>query len=175
MPPRLPRPSCTTSLKTREFPVSRLEERFGVEVAQLVEGVTKISRLNMMAPEARQAENVRKMLLAMVQDVRVVMVKLADRLHNMRTLEFLEPPKQQRIARETMDIYAPIAHRLGMAVIKGELEDLAFRYLEPDAYLFCKNRSARKHPFTSAFWKTCRTRFAPNLLKTASRRNSKPA
>ena len=80
-------------IEDTEFPVSRLEERFGVEVAQLVEGVTKISRLNMMAPEARQAENVRKMLLAMVQDVRVVMVKLADRLHNMRTLEFLEPPK----------------------------------------------------------------------------------
>src|SRR5579872_3850935 len=109
-----------------EFPLSRIEERFGAEVARLVGGVTKISRLNMMAPEARQAENVRKMLLAMVNDVRVVMVKLADRLHNMRTLEYLEPRKQERISRETMDIYAPIAHRLGMSVIKGELEDLSF-------------------------------------------------
>src|SRR6202030_34035 len=121
-------------IEDTEFPVSRIEERFGAEVAHLVEGVTKISRLNMMAPEARQAENVRKMLLAMVHDVRVVLVKLADRLHNMRTLEFLDPVRQQRIARETMDIYAPIAHRLGMSVIQGELEDLSFRYLESDSY-----------------------------------------
>src|ERR1700739_2050759 len=122
-------------IEDTEFPISRIEERFGVEVARLVEGVTKIGRLNMMAPEARQAENVRKMLLAMVNDVRVVLVKLADRLHNMRTLEFLEPTKQQRIARETMDIYAPIAHRLGMALIRNELEDLSFRVLEPESYL----------------------------------------
>jgi GTP diphosphokinase / guanosine-3',5'-bis(diphosphate) 3'-diphosphatase len=138
-------------IEDTEFPVSRLEERFGGEVAQLVEGVTKISRLNMMAPEARQAENVRKMLLAMVQDVRVVMVKLADRLHNMRTLEFLEPAKQFRIARETMDIYAPIAHRLGMSVIKGELEDLSFRYLEPDAYFSLQKQLSDKAPFHQRF------------------------
>ncbi len=153
-------------IEDTEFPVSRLEERFGGEVAQLVEGVTKISRLNMMAPEARQAENVRKMLLAMVQDVRVVMVKLADRLHNMRTLEFLEPAKQQRIARETMDIYAPIAHRLGMAVIKGELEDLAFRYLEPDAYFSLQKQLSDKAPFHQKFLEdvqnTIRTRLVEN-------------
>ena len=153
-------------IEDTEFPVSRLEERFGVEVAQLVEGVTKISRLNMMAPEARQAENVRKMLLAMVQDVRVVMVKLADRLHNMRTLEFLEPPKQQRIARETMDIYAPIAHRLGMAVIKGELEDLAFRYLEPDAYFSLQKQVSEKAPIHQRFLEdvqnTIRTKLVEN-------------
>jgi GTP diphosphokinase / guanosine-3',5'-bis(diphosphate) 3'-diphosphatase len=118
-----------------EFPVSRIQERFGEETAQLVEGVTKIGRLNMLAPEARQAENVRKMLLAMVHDVRVVVVKLADRLHNMRTIEFLSQEKQQRIARETLDIYAPIAHRLGMGIIRNELEDLSFRCLEPEAYL----------------------------------------
>ena len=104
-------------------------------MARLVEGVTKISRLDLLAPEDRQAENVRKMLLAMVNDVRVVMVKLADRLHNMRTLEYLEPERQQRIARETLDIYAPVANRLGMGLIRGELEDLAFRYLETDAFL----------------------------------------
>jgi GTP diphosphokinase / guanosine-3',5'-bis(diphosphate) 3'-diphosphatase len=113
---------------------ARIAERFDLEVAQLVEGVTKISRLDLLAPEARQAENVRKMLLAMVNDVRVVVVKLADRLHNMRTLNFLPAEKQQRIARETLDIYAPIAHRLGMGLIRGELEDLAFSYLEPEAY-----------------------------------------
>src|SRR5580692_2421841 len=106
-----------------KVPLETISEKFGADVARLVEGVTKISRLDLLAPEARQAENVRKMLLAMVNDVRVVMVKLADRLHNMRTLEFLEPARQQRIARETLDIYAPIAHRLGMSVIKNELED----------------------------------------------------
>src|SRR5271168_2909011 len=123
------------AIEDTEYPVSRIEERFGPDVAHLVAGVTKISRLNMMAPEARQAENVRKMLLAMVTDVRVVLGKLADRLHNMRTLEFLDPKKQQRISRESLDIYAPIAHRLGMGLIRGEFEDLAFRYLEPDAFL----------------------------------------
>ena len=156
------------AIEDTEYPVSRLEERFGGEVARLVEGVTKISRLNMMAPEARQAENVRKMLLAMVHDVRVVMVKLADRLHNMRTLEFLEPAKQQRIARETMDIYAPIAHRLGMAVIKGELEDLAFRYLEPDAYLSLQKEVTEKAPLHKRFLEevqnTIRTRLVENSI-----------
>src|SRR5258706_11602990 len=101
-------------IEDTEFPVARIQERFGDETARLVEGVTKISRLNMLAPEARQAENVRKMVLAMVNDVRVVVVKLAVRLHNMRPIEFREPAKQQRIARETLEIYAPIAHRLGM-------------------------------------------------------------
>src|SRR5580658_8153468 len=129
-----------------EFPVSRITERFGAEVAHLVEGVTKIGRLKMMAPEARQAETVRKMVLAMVHDVRVVLVKLADRLHNMRTLEYLEQPKQQRIARETLDIYAPIAHRLGMGLIRNELEDLSFRYLEPEAFLALQKEVTDKAP-----------------------------
>ena len=153
-------------IEDTEFPLSRLQERFGEEVALLVEGVTKISRLNMMAPEARQAENVRKMLLAMVHDVRVVVVKLADRLHNMRTLEFLEPSKQLRIARETMDIYAPIAHRLGMAVIKGELEDLAFRYLEPEAFFSLQKEVTEKEPVYRKFLEdvqnTIRTRLVEN-------------
>src|ERR1700757_2447584 len=155
-------------IEDTEFPVSRLEERFGGEVAQLVKAGTKISRLNMMAPEARQAENVRKMLLAMVQDVRVVMVKLADRLHNMRTLEFLEPAKQLRIARETMDIYSPIAHRLGMSVIKGELEDLSFRYLEPDAYFSLQKQLSDKAPFHQHFLEdvqnTIRTKLVENII-----------
>src|SRR5262252_3070827 len=122
------------AIEDTEYPVSRIEERFGAEVAHLVEGVTKIGRLHMKAPETRQAENVRKMLLAMVTDVRVVLVKLADRLHNMRTLEHLKPERQEAIARETMDIYAPLAHRLGMGKVRGELEDLAFRYTDPVSF-----------------------------------------
>src|SRR5580693_2968491 len=104
---------------------------FGDQVAHIVEGVTKIEFANR---EDRQAENVRKMLLAMVSDVRVVLIKLADRLHNMRTLEHLKPDRQEAIARETMDIYAPLAHRLGMGKVRGELEDLAFRYTDPVSY-----------------------------------------
>jgi GTP diphosphokinase / guanosine-3',5'-bis(diphosphate) 3'-diphosphatase len=138
-------------IEDTEFPVSRIEERFGAEVAHLVEGVTKISRLNMMAPEARQAENVRKMVLAMVHDVRVVLVKLADRLHNMRTLEYLESAKQQRISRETLDIYAPIAHRLGMGIIRNELEDLSFRYLEPESFLALQKEVTDKTPIYLKF------------------------
>jgi GTP diphosphokinase / guanosine-3',5'-bis(diphosphate) 3'-diphosphatase len=116
------------------IPLSEIAAQFGADTARLVEGVTKISRLGRVSPEMRQAESVRKMLLAMVTDVRVVLVKLADRLHNMRTLKFLPPEKQERIARETLDIYAPIAHRLGMGAIRADLEDLAFSYLEPTAY-----------------------------------------
>jgi len=116
------------------IPLSVISKEFGPEVARLVEGVTKISRLELASPEARQAESVRKMLLAMVTDVRVVLVKLADRLHNMRTLYYLSPERQERIAKETLEIYAPIANRLGMGLIRGDLEDLAFKYLEPAAY-----------------------------------------
>jgi guanosine-3',5'-bis(diphosphate) 3'-pyrophosphohydrolase len=156
------------AIEDTEYPVSRIEERFGSEVARLVEGVTKIGRLNMMAPEARQAENVRKMLLAMVHDVRVVMVKLADRLHNMRTLEYLDHEKQQRIARETMDIYGPIAHRLGMSVVKGELEDLAFRYLEPESYFALEKEVTDKAPLHKRFLEevqnTIRTRLVENSI-----------
>src|SRR6202008_2946832 len=138
-------------IEDTEFPISRIDERFGSEVARLVEGVTKIGRLNIMAPEARQAESVSKMLLAMVNDVRVVLFKLADRLHNMRTLEYLEPGKQQRISRETLDIYAPIAHRLGMGIVRNELEELAFRYLEPEAFFALQKQVAEKAPFQRKF------------------------
>ncbi|MDR3737482.1 MAG: bifunctional (p)ppGpp synthetase/guanosine-3',5'-bis(diphosphate) 3'-pyrophosphohydrolase [Terracidiphilus sp.] len=109
-------------------------QMFGDQVAHIVEGVTKIDKIQFANREDRQAENVRKMLLAMVTDVRVVLIKLADRLHNMRTLEHLKPERQQDIARETMDIYAPLAHRLGMGKVRGELEDLAFRYTDPVAF-----------------------------------------
>ena len=111
-----------------------IEAGFGDQVAHIVEGVTKIDKIQFANREDRQAENVRKMLLAMVTDVRVVLIKLADRLHNMRTLEHLQPDRQEAIARETLDIYAPLAHRLGMGKVRGELEDLAFRYTDPVSY-----------------------------------------
>ena len=111
-----------------------ISENFGDQVAHIVEGVTKIDKIQFANREDRQAENVRKMLLAMVSDVRVVLIKLADRLHNMRTLEHLKPDRQEAIARETMDIYAPLAHRLGMGKVRGELEDLAFRYTDPVSF-----------------------------------------
>ncbi|HTW82038.1 MAG TPA: bifunctional (p)ppGpp synthetase/guanosine-3',5'-bis(diphosphate) 3'-pyrophosphohydrolase [Terracidiphilus sp.] len=107
---------------------------FGDQVAHIVDGVTKIDKIQFANREDRQAENVRKMLLAMVSDVRVVLIKLADRLHNMRTLVHLKPDRQEAIARETLEIYAPLAHRLGMGKVRGELEDLAFRYTDPVSY-----------------------------------------
>src|SRR3954469_19108420 len=113
---------------------------FGEQVAHIVEGVTKIDKIQFANSEDRQAENVRKMLLAMVSDVRVVLIKLADRLHNMRTLQHLRVERQQAIAQETLDIYAPLAHRLGMGKVRGELEDLSFRYV--DAVSFDKVQTA---------------------------------
>ena len=111
-----------------------IKEYFGEDIAHIVDGVTKISQIQFASSKEKQVENFRKLLLAMVDDIRVILVKLADRLHNMRTLEFMAEHKQKQIARETLDIYAPIAHRLGMAKIRGELEDLAFRYLNPVAH-----------------------------------------
>src|SRR5271168_393065 len=113
---------------------AEIAKKFGEQVAHIVEGVTKLDKIKFANREDHQAENIRKMLLAMVTDVRVVIIKLADRLHNMRTLEHLSAEKQQKIARETLDIYAPLAHRLGMGKLRGELEDLAFRYTDPYAY-----------------------------------------
>jgi GTP pyrophosphokinase len=114
--------------------IERVRELFGEQVAHVVEGVTKLAGLQFSSTEERQAESFRKMLLAMVDDVRVILVKLADRLHNMRTLHHLPEERRLRIAQETRDIYAPIAHRLGMSKLKNELEELAFRHLEPQAY-----------------------------------------
>ena len=114
--------------------VDEIKAEFGEQVAHIVEGVTKISKIDFASSEEAQAENVRKMVLAMMDDIRVVLIKLADRLHNMRTLKYLSAERQQKIARETLDIYAPIAHRLGMGKIRGELEDLAFQYVDPISY-----------------------------------------
>ena len=114
--------------------IDEIRAEFGEQVAHIVEGVTKISKIDFASREEQQAENVRKMILAMVDDIRVVLIKLADRLHNMRTLKHLEADRQMKIARETQEIYGPIAHRLGMGKIRGELEDLAFQYVDPISY-----------------------------------------
>ena len=114
--------------------IERIRELFGPDVAHVVEGVTKISAIPFSSTEERQAENFRKMLLAMVDDIRVILVKLADRVHNMRTLNHLPEDRRLRVAQETRDIYAPIANRLGMSKVKNELEELAFKYLEPQAF-----------------------------------------
>ena len=128
--------------------VDRIRETFGPDVAHIVEGVTKISAIPFSSSEERQAENFRKMLLAMVDDIRVIFVKLADRLHNMRTLQFVPEDRRARIAQETLDIYAPIANRLGMSKVKNELEELSFMHLEPAAYQSLKAKVEAKRKAT---------------------------
>ena len=122
-----------------------IEEKFGKEIAFLVDGLTKIAKLDLVTKEAAQAENLRKLLLAMSRDVRVLLVKLADRLHNMRTLHHVKPEKRVRIAQETMDIYAPLAGRMGMQAVRDELEDIAFNVLNPDANKIILDRLAKLH------------------------------
>jgi GTP pyrophosphokinase len=122
------------SVEDTSVTIVDIRKEFGEQVAHIVEGVTKISKIDFATREEQQAENLRKMMLAMVDDIRVVLIKLADRLHNMRTLEHLQPDRQHKIAQETLEIYAPIAHRLGMGKIRGELEDLGFRFLDPVGY-----------------------------------------
>ncbi len=150
--------------------IERLREEFGGDVARIVEGVTKISRLQFSSVEEQQAENLRKMLLAIVDDVRVVLVKLADRLHNMRTLEYIPEDRQKRISRETLDLYAPIAHRLGMGKMRGELEDLAFRYLEPGAYEEVKKAVENRRKVGEEFLSEVR-----GLVEAKMKENSIPA
>src|SRR5216684_3889084 len=122
------------SVEDTSVTIVDIRKEFGEQVAHIVEGVTKISKIDFASREEQQAENLRKMMLAMVDDIRVVLIKLADRLHNMRTLEHLDPDRQHKIAEETLEIYAPIAHRLGMGKIRGELEDLGFLFLDPSGY-----------------------------------------
>jgi GTP pyrophosphokinase len=142
--------------------LAEVQNYFGAEVAQLVDGVTKVSKVTFQSREEKQAENFRKMIIAMAHDIRVVLIKLADRLHNMRTLDHLAADRQQEIARETMEIYAPIAHRLGIYWLKSELEDLAFRYLNPTAYQALKAFVAAKRKE--------REEYIANVIEILSRR-----
>ena len=143
-----------------------VRQGFGAEVARIVEGVTKISRIKFLSPEEQQAENFRKMVLAMVDDIRVVLVKLADRLHNMRTLEYLPADRREHVARETVEIYAPIAHRLGMGKVRGELEDLAFRHLEPAAFEELKGAVESRRKVSDEFLAEVRAQVEAKMKET---------
>jgi GTP diphosphokinase / guanosine-3',5'-bis(diphosphate) 3'-diphosphatase len=145
--------------------IERIRELFGPEVAHVVEGVTKISAIPFASSEERQAENFRKMLLAMVDDIRVILVKLADRLHNMRTLNHLPDERRVIIAQETRDIYAPIANRLGMSKVKNELEELSFRYLEPQAYEALRARVDAKRRKTEGLIEDLKTTITAKLAE----------
>ncbi|HEV2983974.1 MAG TPA: bifunctional (p)ppGpp synthetase/guanosine-3',5'-bis(diphosphate) 3'-pyrophosphohydrolase [Vicinamibacterales bacterium] len=146
--------------------IERIQELFGPEVAHVVEGVTKISAIPFSSSEERQAENFRKMLLAMVDDIRVILVKLADRLHNMRTLSHLPDDKRVKIAQETRDIYAPIANRLGMSKVKNELEELSFRYLEPQSYEELRAKVDAKRRATEGFIEELKRTIAAKLAES---------
>src|SRR5438309_5801798 len=128
------------TIEDTEATRAEIDHVFGHEIGALVEGLTKLKRLELVSREAKQAENLRKLLLAIADDVRVLLVKLADRLHNMRTLEFVPPASRRRIAEETLDIYAPLAGRMGMHEMREELEDLSFHSLDPEAYTVVKHR-----------------------------------
>src|SRR5436305_2356383 len=153
------------SVEAPNLTADEVKREFGAEVARLVEGVTKLGRIALRTDQQLQAENIRKMMVAMAEDLRVVLIKLADRLHNMRTLEPLTEAKRRKISHETLDIYAPLAHRLGIGQIKWELEDLAFRNLEPDAYEDVVGRIARKRADREALVSDLREILARELEK----------
>ncbi|MFM8748173.1 MAG: RelA/SpoT family protein [Aestuariivirga sp.] len=142
-----------------------IEEKFGQEIAGLVDGLTKIAKLDLVTKEAAQAENLRKLLLAMSRDVRVLLVKLADRLHNMRTLNFVKPEKRLRIAQETMDIYAPLAGRMGMQAVRDELEDIAFKVLNPQAYQIILDRLTKLHAESGGILKSIEQELTQKLVE----------
>src|SRR3954462_7867426 len=143
-----------------------IKSYFGDTIAQLVDGLTKIATISQLSKEKQQAENIRKMVLAMITDVRVVLIKLADRLHNMRTMQDLKPDKRARISQETLDIYAPIAHRLGMGKMRSELEDLSFQNLYPQEYKKLAKEVETRRPELEAILEkvkeTIKTRLAEN-------------
>lgn len=141
-------------LEDTEITAEELTAEFGEEICSLVEGVTKLEKLQFHNREEAQAENFRKIFVAMAKDLRVIIIKLADRLHNMRSLQFLEPDRQQRIAQETLDIYAPLAGRLGISFFKCELEDLAMKYLLPDEYHYIAENVAKKRSERQGFLDT---------------------
>lgn len=147
-------------IEDTEHGYDEIKAIFGETVANLVDGVTKITKLNYTSAERQQVETYRKMFVAMAKDIRVILIKLADRLHNMRTLDAMSPAKQKIKSRETLDIYAPIAHRLGIYTIKMELEDLAFRYLDPEKYNDLIRRVAET--------KAARQEFVNTLIDTLS-------
>jgi GTP diphosphokinase / guanosine-3',5'-bis(diphosphate) 3'-diphosphatase len=147
--------------------VPQLQEEFGEEVALIVDGVTKLGRVEFSRKEERQAETFRKMILAMAKDIRVILVKLGDRLHNMRTLEFLPENKQRRIAQETLDIYAPLANRLGIHWVKSELEDTAFKYLHPEAYHDLKEQIAARREERERYVVQIRERICQELERAS--------
>lgn len=142
----------------------QLRDEFGDEIVELVEGVTKLDKLQFVNREEAQAENFRKIFVAMAKDLRVIIIKLADRLHNMRSLQYLPEEKQQRIAKETLDIYAPLAGRLGISFFKCELEDLAMKYLYPAEYKYVAENVNKKRSERQGFWM---------LSASKSRQNSK--
>src|SRR6202790_5901177 len=151
------------SVEDTSVTIVDIRKEFGEQVAHIVEGVTKISQIDFATREEQQAENLRKMMLAMVDDIRVVLIKLADRLHNMRTLEHLPPERQQKIARETLEIYAPIAHRLGMGKLRGELEDLGFSYVDSIGYQQVHNAVESRRKAGQAFLSRVESVFRDNL------------
>ncbi|MCQ2459420.1 MAG: bifunctional (p)ppGpp synthetase/guanosine-3',5'-bis(diphosphate) 3'-pyrophosphohydrolase [Ruminococcus sp.] len=148
-----------------EITLEDVKKRFGQDVALLVDGVTKLGKVSVYTKEEQQAENIRKMLLAMSQDIRVMIIKLADRLHNMRTLKYRPPEKQRYTAHETMDIFAPIAHRLGISAIKDELQDLAFHYLDPFAYNEIEGILENSKEVREAFIMSIKNRISERLNK----------
>lgn len=154
------------SVEDAGVPLSQIQAEFGKEIAGLVDGVTRVKDLSFESPEVEQAENFRKMLLSMANDIRVVLVKFADRLHNMRTLEHLRPETQHRMAQECRDIYAPLAHRLGIARIRWELEDLSLKFLEPKAYRTIQDKINLKRGEREAFIENIRTPLGAALAES---------